>query len=193
MKEASNTINQKQPLSVHPQKFAMWLFLGTIAMAFAAWTSAYVVKQGEGNWAEYDLPSMFIVNTVIIVLSSVTMQWAYYAAKKDNIDTVKITVVATTLLGIAFLVGQLLAWDALVVEEQAYFVGNPAGSFLYVLTGVHGIHLISAIIFLIVVLFSAFRSKIHSQRMTTLEMCVTYWHFLGGLWVYLYIFLLLNR
>jgi cytochrome c oxidase subunit III len=193
MKDITQTLNaETKPMAMNPRKFAMWLFIVSVVMIFAALTSAYIVKQGEGNWLEYDLPAVFWTNTAIIVLSSVTMQWAYFAAKKDNLDTVKVTLLATTVLGIAFLVGQWLAWGALV-EQEVFFVGNPSGSFMYVLTGLHAIHLISAVIFLLVMLIWAFRSKIHSQNRSALEMCTTYWHFLGGLWVYLFIFLLLNR
>ncbi|HLW21294.1 MAG TPA: cytochrome c oxidase subunit 3 [Cyclobacteriaceae bacterium] len=104
----------------------------------------------------------------------------------------KIALAITTGLGIIFLVGQWYSWVALV-EMDVYFVGNPAGSFLYVLTGLHALHLISGVIFLIIVLISSFKYKIHSKRLTTLDICGTYWHFLGGLWLYLFMFLLFNH
>jgi cytochrome c oxidase subunit 3 len=96
------------------------------------------------------------------------------------------------ILGVCFLVGQWYSWKALVSIE-IFFVGNPAGSFLYVLTGMHAVHLISGLIFLIIVLISTFRYKVHSKSMSTLEMAATYWHFLGALWIYLFMFLLLNH
>jgi cytochrome c oxidase subunit 3 len=117
---------------------------------------------------------------------------AYYAAKKDNFLGVRIGMVLTVVLGIAFLIGQWYSWVALV-DRQVFFVGNPAGSFLYVFTGLHALHLISGVIFLIIVLISTFRYKVHSQALNTLEMATTYWHFLGGLWLYLFLFLLLNH
>src|SRR5690606_14759168 len=144
----------ERPLSMHPQKFALWLFLVSIVMLFAAFTSAYIVRRGEGNWLDFDLPVLFYYTSGIIILSSITMQWAYIAAKKDNLDTLKITLLATTVLGIAFLVGQWAAWGELV-DMNVYFVGNPSGTFIYVLTGVHGLHLISGVIFLIIVLISS--------------------------------------
>lgn len=182
----------ERPLSMHPQKFALWLFLVSIVMLFAAFTSAYIVRRGEGNWLDFDLPALFNYTSAIIVLSSITMQWAYVSAKKDNLDTLKITLFITTVLGIAFLVGQWYAWVDLV-EKDVYFVGNPSGTFIYVLTGVHGLHLISGVIFLIIVLISSFRYKVHSKSLLRIEMCATYWHFLGALWLYLFFFLSYNQ
>ena len=74
----------EQPISMHPKKFALWLFLVTVVMIFAALTSAYIVRQAEGNWLEYDLPGIFWVTSGIVILSSIAMQFAYFSAKKDN-------------------------------------------------------------------------------------------------------------
>jgi cytochrome c oxidase subunit 3 len=185
----------QETLSMHPQKFAMWLFIVSIIMLFAAFTSAYIVRRAEGNWLEFDLPSLFWVNTIILLLSSASMHWSLILAKKDNIDLLKVAVVITSVLGFAFLVGQVYAWKDLVAAS-VWFAGdqsNPAGSFLYVITGLHAVHLISGIIFLAIVLVSTFRLKIHSKRLVRIEMCATYWHFLDILWLYLFGFLLLNH
>ncbi len=182
----------KKPISMHPKKFAMWLFMASVMMLFASLTSAYIVREAEGNWLYFELPALFYYTTAIIVLSSVTMQWAYFAARKNDAGLVKKLVIITSVLGIAFLVGQFKAWGALV-SNSIYFIGNPSGSFLYVLTGLHGIHIVSAVIFLLIVLNSAVKKRIHSKNMAQMEMCTTYWHFLGGLWIYLFIFLMINR
>jgi len=182
----------KQTLSMHPKKFALWLFIVTVVMIFAALTSAYIVRQSEGNWQEFTLPTSLYVNSIIILLSSVSMQWAYLSAKKDNIKSLKISIIISAVLGVAFLVGQLLSWQDLVAID-VYFVGNPAGSFLYVLTGLHAAHLISGVIFLILVSINVYNYKVHSKSMDQIEMCATYWHFLDGLWLYLFLFLILNH
>ncbi|MBD8487850.1 cytochrome c oxidase subunit 3 [Echinicola sp. CAU 1574] len=182
----------EQPIAMHPKKFALWLFIVSVVMIFAALTSAFIVRQGEGNWLDYDLPQILWFTSGIILLSSASLHWAYVSAKNDQLTNLKVALSVTTVLGIAFLIGQWYSWVALV-ERDVYFVGNPAGSFMYVLTGLHAAHLISGVIFLIIVLISSFRYKIHSQRMNTMEMCATYWHFLGGLWIYLFVFLLLNH
>jgi len=182
----------EQPIAMHPKKFAMWLFMVSVVMVFAGLTSAFIVRQSEGNWLQYDLPGIFWFTSGTIVLSSISMHWAYLSAKKDLLDQLKLALAVTTVLGLVFLIGQWYSWVALV-DMDVYFVGNPAGSFLYVLTGLHALHLVSGVIFLIIVLISSFKYKIHSKRLTTLDICGTYWHFLGGLWLYLFMFLLFNH
>lgn len=182
----------KKPLSMHPKKFALWLFIVTVIMIFAALTSAYMVRQADGNWLIFDLPNLFIITTAIILVSSGTMHWAYLSVKKDNLESAKLAMGITTLLGVAFLIGQYLAWGELV-KNNIYLVGNPSGSFVYVISGLHGLHIVGGLVFLIVVLISVFQLKIHSKKLLRVEMCATYWHFLDGLWLYLFVFLLLNR
>lgn len=183
-----------QPLAMHPKKFALWLFIISIVMIFAALTSAYIVRQGDGNWLDFPLPDMFWVSTGIILASSISMHAAYLFAKADNINMVKIAMGVTTVLGVAFLIGQFVAWSQLV-DENVYFSDphTPAGSFVYVFTGLHGFHLITGVIFLIIVLISTFRYKVHAKNMVQMQMCTTYWHFLDGLWIYLFLFLLMNH
>lgn len=182
----------KPTMAMHPHKFALWLFIVTIIMLFAAFTSAYIVRQSEGNWLQFDLPALFWTNSAILLLSSATMHWSVRMAKRDELQYLKIAVALTFLLGIAFLVGQFYAWKDLV-SSQIFFTGNPAGSFIYVLTGMHGLHIISGLIFLQILLYSVFTFKVHSKSMVRIEMCATYWHFLDILWIYLFAFLLLNH
>jgi len=182
----------KKTLAMNPKKFAMWLFIGSVVMLFASLTSAYIVRQAEGNWLYFELPSILTLSTVVILVSSITMQWAYWSAKKDKLEMVKVLVTVTSVLGIVFLILQFEGWKALV-GNQVYLVGNPSGSFLYIITGLHGLHLVSAIVFLLIVLVATYRYRVHSKNLTQIEMCTTYWHFLGGLWLYLFVFLLLYR
>ncbi|MCH7412955.1 cytochrome c oxidase subunit 3 [Belliella sp. R4-6] len=182
----------EQPIAMHPKKFSLWLFMVTVVMVFAGLTSAYIVRQSEGNWLEFDLPAVFYYTSGVIILSSVFLHWAYLSAKKNELMQLRIGMSIATFLGIVFLVGQWYSFVALV-DMDVYLVGNPSGSFLYIFTGLHALHLVSGVIFLIIVLISSFRYKVHSQSMVPMEMCVTYWHFLGGLWLYLFTFMLLNH
>lgn len=196
MKNVAIPMDQpKKTLAMNPKKFALWLFIVSIIMIFAAMTSAYIVRRGDGNWLVVQFPPIMYINTAVIMLSSVTMQWAYFSAKKDNLQPLKSALLVTTLLGLLFLVGQVISWQSL--QHMGVFFGgkgsNPAGSFVYVLTGLHGFHLITGIIFLFIVLVAAFRYEVHSKNMNLIEMCTTYWHFLDVLWVYLFVFLLLNH
>lgn len=182
----------KQQLTMNPKKFGVWLFLVTIFMIFAALSSAYIVRRAEGNWSYFELPSLFWINTLVILLSSATLHWAYLSAKRDNLESVKIATLLTTILGMAFMVGQYMAWTQLV-SNSVHLVGNPSGSFVYIISGLHAAHVIGGVIFLLILLASTQRGKVHSKSMNQIEMSATYWHFLGGLWLYLFLFMLLCR
>ena len=179
-------------LAMDPIKFALWLFIVSITMIFASLTSAYIVKKSDGQWLLFDIPQIFWVSTGILLASSITMQLAVSAAKKNNITSTRFLLGITTALGAIFLISQFFGWQELV-SQGVYFVGNPAGSFMYVFTGMHAVHLISGIIFLIIVLISAIRYKVHSRSLRRIKLCSTYWHFLDGLWLYLFVFLLINN
>ena len=178
--------------SMHPQKFGLWLFLISVVMIFVSLSSAYVVKKSVGDWIYIDFPEMFKLTSLVIVLSSVSMHYAYLSAKKNNILRVRIALVVTAILAILFVAGQFMAWGDLVAGGF-HFVGNPASSFIYVFTGLHILHLFGAFVFLGIVLTNAFQFRVHSKSMLRIEMCATFWHFLGGLWLYLYLFLILNN
>lgn len=182
----------KKVLSMHPKKFALWLFMASVVMLFASWTSAYIVRQADGNWLYFELPGWFYGSTIVILASSVSMQLAYWAARRNLLDRLNTMVWATLILGVLFLGLQFAGWVQLV-NNSVYLVGNPSGSFVYVITGFHGLHIVSALIFVWIVLRSVAREEVHSGKMAQMEMCTTYWHFLGFLWVYLFIFLLINR
>lgn len=182
----------QKPLSMHPKKFGLWLFIASVVMLFASLTSAYIVREAEGNWVYFELPPLFYVTSGIVILSSITLQLAYIAAKKDDLQKVKLWIMLTSIFGVAFLVGQFLAWQDLVTNS-IYLVGNPSGSFLYIITGLHALHVVSAVIFLFVVLGATFKFNVHSKKLSQMEMCLTYWHFLSVLWLYLFVFLLMTR
>ncbi len=186
---------QVEQRRVNPLKFMLILLIVSIVMMFAAFTSAYIVRREEGNWLEFDLPSVLLINTIVLVLSSIFMQWAYVSARRDNMKNLKLSLILTIVAGTAFLVGQWQGWGELV-QNNVFFGGstaNPSGSFLYVLTGVHAFHLITGLIFLIIVVISALKYRVHSRNLTRIELCTIYWHFLGALWIYLYVFLVLNH
>lgn len=183
----------KRPLAMNPKKFALWLLMVSIGMLFAAWTSAYIVRRGDGDWQLFQLPALMWVNSAVIIASSGTMIWAVRMARKDELVKLRLALVVTAILGVAFLVGQVVAWGTLLTEKVYFVGGNPAAGFVYILTAVHGAHIISGVIFLLVVLVASLRFRVHSKNMQQLELCASYWHFLDGLWIYLFIFLLLYR
>ena len=182
----------KKPLAMNPRKFGMWLFLSTVVMVFASLTSAYIVRRAEGDWKNFDLPSLFYWTSLIIVVSSITIQVGFIRAKKGDVGMLRSLLAVTFICGLLFLLGQVYAWGQLV-EASIFLVGNPSESFVYVLSGLHGLHIVSALIFLLVVWLGAGKRSDRSINLIQLELCVTYWHFLGGLWLYLFVFLTVYR
>ena len=177
---------------IHPKKFLLWLLIVASVMLFAAFTSAYIVRRGEGNWLLFELPKMFGYNTVIVLLSSFFMQLSVYFAKKDELSKLKISLYATLVTGIIFSVFQYLGWKELIANN-VYLAGNPSESFVYVISAVHLVHILIGLVFIGVVIIKAYLYRVHKTNLLSIQLCTTYWHFVGALWIYLYFFLLLNR
>ncbi len=186
-------IDPKENQVMDPKKFNLWLAIAGSVMLFAGLTSAYIVRRAEGNWNSFDIPDQFIYSTIIVVLSSFTIQWAWFSARKDEINQTKIGLWTTLILGLGFLYSQFLGWESLV-KLQLFFSGDDvASSFFYVITAFHFLHVVGGLIAMIRALVKTYRLEIHKTNMRTISMCTTYWHFMGILWIYLYLFLFLNR
>ncbi len=186
-------VDDKQNLKA--KKFLMWLFVISSFMMFAALTSGFIVYT-EGN-AERGikvlLPKAFIYSTIIIIISSITMHMAYLSAKKLQFDKQKLYIILTILLGIAFFISQYSAWMVLY-KSGAYFVNyNASQSFIYVFTGAHLLHILAGIIMLIYALLGKIRNIPQVRNLFRLEVTSIFWHFIDILWIYLYVFLLLNQ
>jgi len=188
---------------VHPYKFNLWIAIVSMVMIFAAFTSAYVVKKGDVKaWTDIVLPQIFTVSTVVIVLSSLTMHLAYVAFKRNLIYWYRGLMILTFFLGAAFLTLQIQGWTQLV-NSGIYLDGNVAGSFIYVISGAHFLHVAGGVVALMVFAISAFvklkspvdtlMQNIQPDKLVRLEVMMTYWHFVDFLWVYLFFFFLLNR
>ncbi len=168
----------------------LWFGMASIVMFFAGLTSAVIVRKGDGNWLIYDIPSMFMYSTIIIVISSLVLIAAHVFAKRNNYAATKASLIITLLLGIAFVFTQFEGYSQLV-DAGIYMTGakhNASGSFLYIISGVHLVHLFGGIIALSVVVFNAIKEQYNSKNLLGLQVCSSYWHFLGAMWVYLYIF-----
>jgi cytochrome c oxidase subunit III len=195
MNEELKTLKQDQgvSLAMNPKKFLVWLFIVSIVMIFGSLTSAYIVRQAEGNWKVFEMPAIFLYSTFVLLASSVTIHLAYFAVKRGDLSRNRLFLGFSFILAVIFLYMQLLGWKELTKSGVFFSFGNPSESFLYVLTGLHAFHLLTGIIFIIIVLISSFKQLDQSKRLLQNEMCSTYWHFLDGLWLYLYLFLMFNR
>ena len=188
-----NLDEPEETLSMNPKKFMLWLTIVAILMMFAGWTSGYLVRKAEGRWHEFELPQIFWYSTGILLVSSISMFLAVQSAKKDNFNALKIAISITFVFGLAFLTTQVIGFSDLI-KNQLYFAGSDvAASWLYALIGLHAAHVISGLVVLLISLISAFRFTADSKNMLRIKLCATYWHFLGFLWLYLFLFLYFNR
>jgi cytochrome c oxidase subunit 3 len=172
---------------LHAKEFLLWAFMVSVFMIFAGLTSAVIVRRADGNWLEYVLPSAFWWSTAFVLLSSISLQWSLVQARRDELGKLKLGLVLTLFLGLLFLFSQWVAFQQMV-SVGLYLVGNPSTSFLYVITGLHGLHMLSAVVVLFVIFAQVFRYKVHSKNMLSIRLGTLYWHFLGVLWIYLYVF-----
>ncbi len=189
----SNTAIQNTRNRIHPQKFALWLGMASMTMMFIGFTSAVIVKEAAGNWLDFKLPSIFFISTITILLSSITLEAAYKGFMNGKEKIYKWMLVLTFILGIAFVALQVNGWNALF-SIGVDLKGNPAGSFLYLITGVHAAHVLGGIAALFVAIFHAFtlKYKVTERRKNRFQLVIHYWHFVDLLWIYLLIFFLLK-
>ena len=176
-------------------KNLLWLGIVGMMMLFGGFTSAYVVRHAKGDWLNFTIPTSFFISTGIIIISSITMNWAVAAAKKDNFKNLKLAMICTLLLGLGFVISQYMGWKSLV-DQKVYFAGrdsNASGSFFYIITFMHLLHIFGGLIALLVCNFKALTEKYSSKDYLGIQLCAIYWHFLDALWIYLFLFLYLIR
>ncbi len=187
----------KQHNRIHPKMFTLWLGLGSIVMMFAGLTSAFIVRKAVGNWVEFAMPSLFTLSSAVIVASSASLFMAAQAFKKNKRSLYRLMLGTTLLLGIAFMYLQWQGWE----ELKSYGIllnGNPSGSFVYVISGLHAAHVLGGVLVLFVVFIKSLRkhdpvkdlmSEINLNKNLGINLLSTYWHFVGILWLYLFVFL----
>lgn len=171
-------------LPVSNGQLLLWALLATITMLFAGLTSAYLVRRVAGDWMALPMPGVLWFNTGVLVLSSFTIEFARGSLKRARQRAGNGWMLATTLLGLLFLAGQLLAWRALAAQG-IYLPTNPHSSFFFILTGLHGLHLLGGMVALLYALTTLWNPRHATSRGAVVDRCATYWHFLGGLWLYL--------
>ncbi len=173
------------------QKLLLYLAIGSMIMMFTGLTSAYIVSMGRAAaWLEFDLPASFWFSTAVILSSSYTMHLAKSSLKNQDGQQVRRWMNITLILGVVFGILQFFGWQELV-SNRIFFAGkqsNAAGSYVYVITGLHLLHLAGGLIYL-----SVARKRVIKNVNTaalSVKLCSTYWHFLDVLWLYLFFFLL---
>lgn len=183
-------IQTNEPQKIHPHKFTLWVAIGSIVMMFAALTSAYIVKKNQSSWLEFELPKIFWYSTFVILLSSLTIHLALKAFKAREVTRYKRLITATAILGVAFICMQVAGFQDLEARHIALTgpKSNSAASFLFVITGLHMVHVLGGVIALLVIFIRAYARKVKNYSSLPIELVGTYWHFVDALWIYLFIF-----
>lgn len=178
-------------------RIGMWVALASIMMLFTSLSSAYVVRAGGArDWVPIAMPRVLLVSTALILLSSVTLEIARRSLKRSLHNAYAKYVLLTALLGIGFLASQLIAWRQLAAQG-IYVASHPHSSFFYLLTGAHAVHLVGGLLALLFLWIRSRRQFVEpalvTRRQATADAVTIYWHFMDGLWIYLFLLLFLWR
>jgi cytochrome c oxidase subunit 3 len=166
-------------------KIGLGVFLVVVASLFALLISAYSMRMQAADWRPLPVPVLLWLNTALLVMSSVALQWARLAARRREITDVRVGLVAGGVSALAFLVGQAMAWRQL--DAAGYFLaGNPANAFFYLITAVHALHVLGGLAGLGRTMVTAFAAPDPGRLRLRVELCATYWHFLLAIWLILF-------
>ena len=167
-------------------RLGLWMFLGTVTMLFAAFTSAYIVRRSGSDWRQVALPPILWLNTAILAASSIAVEAAnrYGLDRRWRASTAAVAVALA--FGLAFLAGQVAAWRQMVAAG-VYLPTSPHSSFFYMLTGAHGVHVVGALAVLTWGFVNT-RSPARDPRVwaVRMELCRTFWHYLDAVWIFLF-------
>lgn len=184
-------VTTQQRKKIHPHKFTMWIAIGSIIMMFAGLTSAYIVKSNQAGWSEIEMPAVFWYSTAAILLSSLTIQMALRSFKQREMMSYRRLVAITFVLGSVFVTLQIVGFQQLWNSGIQFKGTAGAGQFLYVIFGLHALHVLGGVVALLVMFVKAFFGQIKTYSSTGVEVAATYWHFVDFLWLYILIFFLL--
>lgn len=168
-----------------PEKVALSFFLVVATVVFSLFTVSYFIRMELPDWQPLTEPAQLWFNTGLLVASSILFQWARTIANSDSPRNLKTAFIGGGVLAILFIIGQLVIWGNLQ-DAGFYMTSNPANSFYYLLTGVHGIHLLGG---LWVWSKSSIRLVSGSEPQEiklSIELCTLYWHFLLVVWLVLF-------
>jgi len=182
----------KRRFSPEAYRITMWIILAAIIMMFVALSSVYIALPESDNWRPVKMPGMFFLSTAVILVSSATIE----AARRSLQQTSSARWLTVTLiLGLAFLVSQLVGWTELRTQG-VYFSGHPHSSFFFLFTGLHGVHLLGGILALTYVVARGWRDwkgTVAEKRRAITDVVSLYWHVMDGLWIWLFLLLLIRR
>ncbi len=179
-------------------RIGMLVSLASIVMLFTSLSSAYIVRSGlMQDWFPLAVPRVMFGSTALILLSTVSIEIARRKLKQSLADSYSRYLLLTSLLGLGFLVSQLIAWRQLA-QQGIYISSHPHSSFFYLLTGAHAVHVAGGLLALGFLWLRSRRPESDKPGWTMKRQAVAdavsiYWHFMGALWIYLFLLLFLWR
>lgn len=187
--EAVEESSYQAPFNARPKVVALTTFLAVATSFFALILSAYSLRMDYGDWVPLSEPQLLWLNTGVLVLASIALQWTRNIAVRDTQGSLVPGMLLTGLLTIAFLVGQLIAWQQLNAAGQ-YVTSNPSNAFFYLLTGLHGLHILGGMYVWARATIKVIRGSATDAIRQSVELCTIYWHFLLLVWLVLFGFML---
>ncbi|MGH8187464.1 MAG: cytochrome c oxidase subunit 3, partial [Steroidobacteraceae bacterium] len=192
---ASAATAPEQPATA-PARIGLWVFLAIVTSLFGLFLSAYYMRMGAhgtagtSDWVALEEPTVLWLNTALLILSSIAMQSARAAAMRGQLDRTWAAMLIGGLLTLAFLAGQFYAWGE--IRNSAFFSPrNPALAFFYMLTAVHGLHLLGGLYVWGRTLARMRRKDIELIDVSlSVQLCAVYWHFLLFVWLALFVVML---
>lgn len=166
-------------------KIGLGVLLAGLGSLFALFISAYSMRMQFSDWAAVPMPALLWPNTALLLLSSVVLQGAKRAADRWDIPSVKVGLLTAGGSTLAFVLGQILAWWQL--DEAGFtLAANPANAFFYLVTGLHGLHVLGGLIALARTMYRTWQGDDVRAIQLSVELCAIYWHFLLIVWLVLF-------
>ena len=167
------------------KKLALRVFLAVVAVLFTLLVTAYGGRMVYEDWRPAPQVNLLWANTLVLILSSVALQWAQYSVRRGRMDTMRVGLLAAGAFTVVFLFGQVLAWRQLAT--MVYFeVTNPAIAFFYLITGLHGMHLVGGLVAWGKTVAKVWGDFDVAKIRQSVELCTVYWHFLLLVWLVLF-------
>lgn len=183
--EVGHVYDRRSGAPLPAAKIGLGVFLGVVGALFSLAISAYFMRMASSDWGSLPLPALLWVNTAILAIGSITLHLAKVEAERRNDETTRTALLAALAAGLAFLVGQLFAWRELTAAGY-FLAGNPANSFFYLLTGMHGLHIVGGLVALGRLTLRAWGGPLERRIRLTVELCAIYWHFMLFVWLVLF-------
>ncbi len=184
-----------------PFRFMVWLGIASSVMLFTVVLVVYIIRRSASDWTDVKLPNVFLLSTIAIVLSSLTLHNANLAFRHERFDSYRSNMGTTLVLGTLFILLQGWGWRQMI-RSGIGLTGNPSGSFVYIISGIHLLHILIGLIFIVIALAEALRRRpyidsfvysVNPPNQLKIKLITLYWHFVDVLWIVLFIFLIIHH